>query len=232
MKKTNETSLINLICRKCNGNGTPSKAYRNYHNIDKSFLKGEVEFETKLIDCIKCESCGHSWIPEKSIRKLALEWWNNLIIEKQIGLGFRYFNNKNYYSIIGREIEQIYYNEVIESKLQENWQESQANQKYSEPKQKQYTQKEVDDLLDRQVAQTVSQILKNNQKQFKELNSELFKSYINKFSEEDKFKATVILLENQKEEYKFNCFITALKQMNLDSSTQSNIMTLVALRNV
>jgi hypothetical protein len=42
----------------------------------------------------------------------------------------------------------------------------------------------------------------------------------------------VALLESQKEEYKFNCFLAALKQMNLDSQLSSNIMTLVALKDI
>ncbi len=54
---------------------------------------------------------------------------------------------------------------------------------------KQYSQEEVDEMLDRQAARTTAQVLKNNQKQFKEFNVELFKTYINKFSEEDKLKA-------------------------------------------
>lgn len=50
--KTKDTSKT---CRKCGGNGKPSKALRNYHYIDKSYLRGEIEFETKLLNCIKCE---------------------------------------------------------------------------------------------------------------------------------------------------------------------------------
>ena len=48
-------------CRDCGGKAHPSKGYINQHNIQKSYLRGEVEFETKLVDCLKCEDCGHSW---------------------------------------------------------------------------------------------------------------------------------------------------------------------------
>lgn len=49
-------------CNKCNGNCKPSKGIINIHNLSKS---GEGEFETKIKDCLKCENCGHSFIPNK-----------------------------------------------------------------------------------------------------------------------------------------------------------------------
>lgn len=64
------------------------------------------------------------------------------------------------------------------------------------PNQKQYSQEEVDRLLDQQAAITTSQILKSNQKQFKEFNAEFFKAYINKFSDEDKLKAFELIMRN------------------------------------
>ena len=64
--KTKSTMVLNINqCRICNGTAKASKGYLNQHNIRKSYLRGEVEFETKLVNCLKCESCGHSWIPEK-----------------------------------------------------------------------------------------------------------------------------------------------------------------------
>lgn len=50
-------------CRECGGIGLPSKAFMNYHNIQAK--KGEVEFETKFQDCLKCQNCGHSWTNSK-----------------------------------------------------------------------------------------------------------------------------------------------------------------------
>lgn len=56
--KTSETT-----CRKCGGECKPSKGFMNKHNIRKSYLREEVEFETKIVDCLKCENCGHSYCP-------------------------------------------------------------------------------------------------------------------------------------------------------------------------
>jgi len=50
------------ICKKCDSLAINSKAITNYHHIDKSYYKEEVEFKTKLGDCFKCSSCCHSWI--------------------------------------------------------------------------------------------------------------------------------------------------------------------------
>ncbi len=60
--------------------------------------------------------------------------------------------------------------------------------------QRQYSQEEVDMLLDQQAAKTTAQVLKNNTKQFKEFNPELFKAYIDKFSDEDKIKALEVII--------------------------------------
>lgn len=48
-----------LTCKKCGGNCKPSKAFINTHNLQ---LADNKEFETKLVNCLKCESCGHSFI--------------------------------------------------------------------------------------------------------------------------------------------------------------------------
>jgi len=50
-------------CKKCSGKSKNSKAIQNVHNIQTQDLSRE--FETNLIDCLKCEDCGHSWIPSK-----------------------------------------------------------------------------------------------------------------------------------------------------------------------
>ena len=115
--KTKETS----ICHKCGSNGKPSKGYMNFHNIQTS--NRSKEFETKLLDCIKCESCGHSWIPNKTTREQALDWWKQLclscelddthyvldsLIRKHIGF------ERRYHSLTGREIEEIWLKETSE----------------------------------------------------------------------------------------------------------------------
>ena len=60
LNKTQET-IVSNTCRKCNGISKPSKALVNFHNIRASFLRGEKEFYTKLINVNKCQDCGHSW---------------------------------------------------------------------------------------------------------------------------------------------------------------------------
>lgn len=145
---------------------------------------------------------------EKSTRELALEWWKSLsnYVHENAKHSKEYYFTKFqldnftiamfYNELTGREIEQIYHNEVIEPKLQEQWQESQVNKQYTKPNQKLYTQEQVDELLDRQASITTAQVLKNNSKQFKEGNDALFKAYINKFSQEYKTRMLQILIDD------------------------------------
>lgn len=115
---------------------------------------------------------------ETSTKEQALKWWNdesNLL--NRTTLFNRYFSNtatkdkmftvaNNYKELTGREIEEIYNKEVLEPKRQKEWQESQVNCRYTKP----------------------------NAKEFKQFDESLFKSYINKFSNEDKIKALNILV--------------------------------------
>ena len=153
--KQKKDSKETLICHKCGGTGKPSKGYMNFHNIQTS--DRSKEFETKLLDCIKCTSCGHSWIPETSTREQALIWWNNLpvwgIPSKEYYMGLYYSDDK----VTPERIEEIYDKEVLEPKRQEEWQESQVNCRYTKP----------------------------NAKEFKQLDESLFKSYMDKFSTRD-----------------------------------------------
>jgi hypothetical protein len=159
---------------------------------------------------------------EKSTRELAAKWFSSKTYLEQHAFSDKYFGSRNPSLLTIEQVEEIWKKEFSHH----------TDEYFSKPNQKQYSQEEVDMLLDQQAARTTAQVLKNNTKQFKEFNPELFKSYIDKFSDEDKVRAMVVLLENQKEEYKFNCFLAALKQMNLDSNTHSNIMTLVALKDI
>jgi len=108
------------------------------------------------------------------------------------------------FSKTGREIEEIYDKEVLEPIRQEEWQESQVNRRY----------------------------LKSNQKQFKQFDESLHKAYLNKFSDEDKFKAFISNLNELSKEVQFNAFLATLRKMKLDSQTESNIMMLVALKDI
>lgn len=112
-----------------------------------------------------------------STRRLALKWWNdesNLL--NRTALFNRYFSNtatkdkmftvaNNYEELTGREIEEIYNKEVFEPKRQKEWQKSQVNCKYTKP----------------------------NTKEFKQFDESLFKAYIDKFSDEDKLKAFIVI---------------------------------------
>ena len=51
------------ICRNCGCIGKPSKGLVNIHNIQTRDLSRE--FEDKIVDCLKCPNCGHSWIPDE-----------------------------------------------------------------------------------------------------------------------------------------------------------------------
>ena len=163
-------------CKECGGKGTPSKGIMNFHNRTKSYLKGEVEFETKILDCIKCESCGHSWIPEKeekSTRQQALEWWNNLPtwgkpLSKEYLVGL-YFSDD---LITNERIEEIYKARVL---------------------------KQEPNPLDYNDISNYQKDLKDyKSKQFNVFNPELFKSYINKFSDKHKHDMLQILLKDLK----------------------------------
>jgi ribosomal protein L37E len=107
-KKTNET------CRRCNGQGKPSKAFNNtlveFTDLgskigDRGNTLSRIG-KAQLVDCIKCENCGHSWIPKKSTRELAISWWNKEGREQEI-LAMQYFE-RSCFNLTGREIEEIW----------------------------------------------------------------------------------------------------------------------------
>jgi hypothetical protein len=66
--KTKETT-----CKKCGGFCKPSKAFINLHNIQHSLDISKPEFETNYIDCLKCESCGHSYVLVPSVPEVSTE---------------------------------------------------------------------------------------------------------------------------------------------------------------
>lgn len=145
---------------------------------------------------------------QKSTRELALEWWNNTPINK-LNLWRKYQETTFTPSgspddLTGREVEQIYIkehlycvssNSLVKGVSCKTWCGDTNCLKVNKPNQKQYSQEEVDRLLDQQAARTTSQILKNNQKQFTQFSEELFLKYINKFSEEDKREAFSIMCD-------------------------------------
>ena len=104
---------------------------------------------------------------ERSTRELALEWWNDLNQEKQIDLQYIHKSPcRHPLNAVG----------LTGREIEEIW------------------RKETKDGSDREIIEEVFPDLKSNQKQFKEFNPELFKAYIDKFSDEDKIKAFNILI--------------------------------------
>ena len=162
--KTNET------CKKCGGICKPSKGILNIHNIQTNDLN--KEFETKLVDCLKCESCGHSWIPEypketfdlsskTSTKEQALIWWNGITYGKKQHLIIENLGHEKALSrLTGREIEEI-------------WNQEMQRQEF---------------ILEDKLFGGEKSNYKPNQKQFKIFDESLFKSYISKFSDEDKIR--------------------------------------------
>lgn len=116
----------NYTCKKCNGKGKPSKALNNTL-IGFDDFGGDVGDRgttmsrvgpAKMVDCIKCENCGHSWVP-LSTRELAMKWWNSLDKNTQIHLAKEYeVSSQRPFSIqhvglTSREIEAIWNKEKI-----------------------------------------------------------------------------------------------------------------------
>lgn len=91
------------------------------------------------------------------------------------------------------------------------------------PNQKQYSQEEVDELLDQQAARTTSQLIGNpsvgtNAKQFKEANESLMSAYLDKFDNEGKMKFFKVLIDKFSDEDK----IKALNILVCSISTIDN----------
>jgi len=90
------------ICKECGCIGKPSKALLNQlvsfddfgNDAGKPGTTQSRHGEAKEVDCLKCPNCGHSWIPEKSDREQAIEWWINLNLHQQTQLYLSYFGCK------------------------------------------------------------------------------------------------------------------------------------------
>lgn len=51
-------------CKKCDGIGKPSKGYGNAYSRPEPPGNKAIHFGCgDLVDCLKCSSCGHSWVP-------------------------------------------------------------------------------------------------------------------------------------------------------------------------
>lgn len=62
-----------IICKKCGGGCKPSKALLNIMKSSNDFGDDAGQFgatrrpsgEAEMVDCLKCEKCGHSFFPNK-----------------------------------------------------------------------------------------------------------------------------------------------------------------------
>lgn len=65
---------MDKVCQKCNSIAKPSKAHLNtlvtfkdFHDDNDNDIVGRTQSRhgsAILIDCLKCDNCGHSWIPD------------------------------------------------------------------------------------------------------------------------------------------------------------------------
>jgi ribosomal protein L37E len=116
-----------------------------------------------------CNHCGRFG---KNNRELALEWWNNLptwgISSKEYYMGLHYSDDN-----------------VTDERIEEIWiKETKPN----------YWKNLPNTMMKAKALNVaLNNKAKANNKQFKEFNPELFKAYINKFSDEDKLKALKIV---------------------------------------
>lgn len=85
---TTDNSLFlnkEFICRKCNHYAKDSQAFLNIHNIQYPHNNSKTEFETKLVDCVKCSNCGHSWCPIFTLPSPSIDFINKYIEFWNIG---------------------------------------------------------------------------------------------------------------------------------------------------
>ncbi len=106
---------------------------------------------------------------KETSREQAIKWWNDLPLftkNSKHHYADRYFPNRGHASLTGREIEHIWKQELQEAAVRFEYRIMDDGTNYP----------------------------KSTGKQFKEFNPELFKAYIDKFSDEDKLKALSLIL--------------------------------------
>ncbi|TXG76189.1 hypothetical protein E6Q11_05150 [Candidatus Dojkabacteria bacterium] len=97
-------------CRECGGVAMQGKAVVNFHNVR---VAGAGEFYDRIVDCLKCCDCGHSWVPTKSEsdRQTAIKWFNAKSTDEALRLVERHLPHRPFRGIeflSGREIEIIW----------------------------------------------------------------------------------------------------------------------------
>lgn len=168
-------------------------------------VKNMTQFD---IDCLSHPEC---WEKVKSTRELAIEWWSTLKVSEKSSV-FRKYHSSGVTTLIdltGREIEEIWRKENFYT-----LKETKENIKNFKLDQKQYSQEEVDRLLDQQAARTTSQLIGNpSVGQFKEASESLMSVYLDKFDDEGKMKFFKVLMDKFSDEDKIWALKTLVKTM-------------------
>lgn len=130
--------------------------------------------------------------PCKSTRELSLKWWGNLVDMPnfvgnnqpcKLSCSTKYYKRR-FETLTDLEIEEIWRMETQDSLSDEDMKMLTDEAK-----------EEMSESLGEHFSYSFAH--KPNQKQFKEFNPELFKAYINKFSDKDKLKALEIVFLSQ-----------------------------------
>jgi|688.fasta_scaffold01909_8 hypothetical protein len=131
------------------------------------------------------KAANNGYYPIVNLRRNeALEWWNKLNVIQQMRYAQNHFTRDDSVNLTGREIEEIWNKEVNGAKVSELM-------GYNKPNQKQFKPKFSTD------SEKVENVIKHfNKKQFKEFNAELFKAYIDKFSQEHKISMLQVLIDD------------------------------------
>jgi len=105
---TIEVSLIenDCICRICNNIAIISKGIINIHDIRTS--DHTKEFITKVIDCYKCNNCGHSRIPLEGLDKEDKLYTKEEVVTNldKFLIDYEQFKKDSYYGPNQREIKE------------------------------------------------------------------------------------------------------------------------------
>ena len=195
--------------------------------IDNGYPKEEADSYGDYF-CIQINGDLSFMDNEKTTRQQAMAWWNKLKYDSPIHLEFyakKYFQ-RDWDTLTGREIEEIWKNEVQVKELSNTYHNAEYLKK---PNQKQLNitncgnkncQNGVINGINPKICKKcnpvnakqfksnekeyIQRVGRVNRKQFKQFDESLFKAYIDKFSDEDKLKALKVLFWLLKSEHKFH----------------------------
>lgn len=176
------------------------------HEMGKCSKCGALQFLSYNV-CNYNGICDGIVEPIKSTRELAIEWWNSLNQEKQIDLQHIYRSPSrhplNAIGLTGREIEEIWRKEreiIGNTFIGRMVDETIHPEKYNQ-KQLPVICVNCKEIYNNPIKtcncgnKTFESTHPSNAKQFKEFSPDLFKAYIDKFSDEDKKEAFSIMCD-------------------------------------